>query len=40
MRSPNDFQKALLGDLVSENYVFASVLHYFGISFINTPHNL
>jgi regulator of cell morphogenesis and NO signaling len=37
MRSPNDFQKALVGDLVSENYVFASVLHYFGISFYQYP---
>ncbi|MEP0711249.1 hemerythrin HHE cation-binding protein [Algoriphagus sp.] len=33
MQTGNDFEKALVGDLVSENYVFASVLHYFGISF-------
>lgn len=37
MRSIDDFEKALLGDLVSENYVFASVLHYFGISFYQYP---
>jgi regulator of cell morphogenesis and NO signaling len=37
MRSVNDFEKALVGDLVSENYVFASVLHYFGISFYQYP---
>ncbi|MDG1277124.1 MAG: hemerythrin domain-containing protein [Algoriphagus sp.] len=37
MRSPNDFEKALVGDLVSENYVFAAVLHYFGISFYQYP---
>jgi regulator of cell morphogenesis and NO signaling len=41
MRSPNDFEKALVGDLVSENYVFAAVLHYFGISFYQYPtHSL
>jgi len=28
-----DFEKTSIGDLVSENYVFAAVLHYFGISF-------
>ena len=28
-----DFEKSSVGDLVSENYVFAAVLHYFGISF-------
>ena len=37
MRSPQDFQKALVEDLVSENYVLASVLHYFGISFYQYP---
>lgn len=37
MRAADDFGKALLGDLVSENYVFASVLHYFGISFYQYP---
>ncbi|MBN3520461.1 hemerythrin domain-containing protein [Algoriphagus lutimaris] len=33
MGAENGFNKALVGDLVSENYVFAAVLHYFGISF-------
>ncbi len=33
MKAENAFTKSLVGDLVSENYVFASVLHYFGISF-------
>lgn len=33
MRSVREYQQALVGDLVSENYVFAAVLHYFGISF-------
>ena len=33
MQAKQDFNKILVGDLVSENYVFASVLHYFGISF-------
>ncbi len=37
MRTVDDFEKALVGDLVSENYVFASVLHYFGISFYQYP---
>lgn len=37
MRTEGDFEKALVGDLVSENYVFASVLHYFGISFYQYP---
>lgn len=37
MRLSNDFEKALVGDLVSENYVFAAVLHYFGISFYQYP---
>jgi len=37
MRTENDFQKANLVDLVSENYIFASVLHYFGISFYQYP---
>jgi regulator of cell morphogenesis and NO signaling len=37
MRSSNEFEKALVGDLVSENYVFAAVLHYFGISFYQYP---
>lgn len=33
MGAESEYNKALVGDLVSENYVFASVLHYFGISF-------
>jgi len=33
MKAESEYNKALVGDLVSENYVFASVLHYFGISF-------
>lgn len=37
MRAENDFNKNLVGDLVSENYVFAAVLHYFGISFYQYP---
>ncbi len=37
MRASGDFEKALIGDLVSQNYVFASVLHYFGISFYQYP---
>ena len=41
MRNSDDFEKALVGDLVSENYVFASVLHYFGISFYQySSHSL
>jgi regulator of cell morphogenesis and NO signaling len=32
-----DFEKSSVGDLVSENYVFAAVLHYFGISFYQYP---
>ncbi|UZD22234.1 hemerythrin domain-containing protein [Algoriphagus halophytocola] len=41
MRKSDDFEKALIGDLVSENYVFASVLHYFGISFYQySSHSL
>lgn len=41
MRSVNEYLKALVGDLVSENYVFAAVLHYFGISFYQYPtHSL
>lgn len=37
MEFHKDFEKASVGDLVSENYVFASVLHYFGISFYQYP---
>ncbi|WP_296702615.1 hemerythrin domain-containing protein [Algoriphagus sp.] len=33
MGAESGYNKTLVGDLVSENYVFASVLHYFGISF-------
>jgi regulator of cell morphogenesis and NO signaling len=33
MQFNRDFEKSSVGDLVSENYVFAAVLHYFGISF-------
>lgn len=33
MEFNRDFEKASVGELVSENYVFAAVLHYFGISF-------
>jgi regulator of cell morphogenesis and NO signaling len=41
MRSLDDFQKGLVEDLVSKNYVLASVLHYFGISFYQYPkHSL
>lgn len=41
MRTEQNFNKVLVGDLVSENYVFASVLHYFGISFYQYPtHSL
>jgi regulator of cell morphogenesis and NO signaling len=37
MQLNRDFEKASVGDLVSENYVFAAVLHYFGISFYQYP---
>ena len=30
-------EKTTVGELVSENYVFAAVLHYFGISFYQYP---
>ncbi len=41
MHRRSDFEKSLVVDLVSENYVFASVLHYFGISFYQYPtHSL
>lgn len=33
MASSKDILKKSIGDLVSENHVFAAVLHYFGISF-------
>jgi regulator of cell morphogenesis and NO signaling len=31
------FEKVTIGELVSENYVLAAVLHYFGISFYQYP---
>lgn len=37
MELNRDFGKVSVGQLVSENYVFASVLHYFGISFYQYP---
>ena len=37
MQAKRDFEKTSVGDLVSENYVFAAVLHYFGISFYQYP---
>ena len=37
MQSHKAYEKALVGALVSENYVFAAVLHYFGISFYQYP---
>lgn len=37
MQRDENVNKTLVGDLVSENYVFASVLHYFGISFYQYP---
>ena len=33
MLNPNDFQKEPIKNLILDNYVFAAVLHYFGISF-------
>jgi regulator of cell morphogenesis and NO signaling len=33
MLNPKEIHKTPIKDLVSENYVFASVLHYFGINF-------
>lgn len=37
MNLDRDFEKASVGKLVSENYVLAAVLHYFGISFYQYP---
>ena len=37
MQSRKALEKTAVGDLVSENYVFAAVLHYFGISFYQYP---
>jgi regulator of cell morphogenesis and NO signaling len=39
MMNPKDIHKSSIKDLVSENYVFASVLHYFGISFFQYEQN-
>jgi len=39
MLNPKDIQKSPIKDLVSENYVFAAVLHYFGISFFLYEEN-
>lgn len=33
MSSPKNIPKKSIGDLVEQNYVFAAVLHFFGISF-------
>jgi regulator of cell morphogenesis and NO signaling len=37
MQLKRNIEKTSVGDLVSENYVFAAVLHYFGISFYQYP---
>lgn len=37
MLANRNFEKTSVGELVSENYVFAAVLHYFGISFYQYP---
>ncbi|MDF2156964.1 hemerythrin HHE cation-binding protein [Algoriphagus sp. CAU 1675] len=37
MQNGDKRNKVLVGDIVSENYVFAAVLHYFGISFYQYP---
>jgi regulator of cell morphogenesis and NO signaling len=37
MNLNQDFEKATVTELVSENYVLAAVLHYFGISFYQYP---
>ena len=39
MLNSKDIQKTSIKDLVSENYVFAAVLHYFGISFFEYEQN-
>lgn len=39
MLNSKDIQKNSIKDLVSENYVFAAVLHYFGISFFQYEQN-
>jgi hypothetical protein len=35
MLDSKDIEKSPIKELVSENYVFAAVLHYFGISFFS-----
>jgi|UniRef100_UPI0040473AB0 regulator of cell morphogenesis and NO signaling len=37
MQNQKALEKTAVGELVSENYVFAAVLHYFGISFYQYP---
>lgn len=37
MHEGKSLEKTAVGELVSENYVFAAVLHYFGISFYQYP---
>lgn len=37
MNLDRNFEKASVAELVSENYVLAAVLHYFGISFYQYP---
>lgn len=37
MNLDRDFEKASVAELVSQNYVLAAVLHYFGISFYQYP---
>lgn len=39
MFDSKDIEKSPIKELVSENYVFAAVLHYFGISFFQYEHN-
>ena len=37
MQTSKMYEKSSVGELVTENYVFAAVLHYFGISFYQYP---
>ncbi|MFD2037043.1 hemerythrin HHE cation-binding protein [Belliella marina] len=39
MLNPKDIQKSRIKELVSDNYVFAAVLHYFGINFYQYEEN-
>jgi regulator of cell morphogenesis and NO signaling len=39
MLNPKDIEKSPIKELVSGNYVFAAVLHYFGISFFQYEQN-